>query len=782
MQINRFFQIMIISIMGSFILLACEKKERIEYDEPRIIKYDEPRIEVIESTNKQLKFRVHVPKIKLYDVQTDSGIFQRIKPPKSKYHMLLGGINYLSYPEILTFSTNVALPVDGKIDTITIEKEGKPFQIKARLYPIQRPLSDTFGEKDSVIFEFDKKIYLSRVTDIKQIISLRPLQKSNVNIFSLTLSLFDFNPAKESITWYSTFTVKIIFKGKLNVFRQTVPDTGRFKMDQIDKYFDSIQPTIIGSVINKNVVKEFTGPMPTPEFLGARLIIVTHPNFESASQSLRDRKESLGISTIITTTQTILEDYGDDTGNVTDVQIKNYLKAYYDGAFIKPKWLLLIGDSEFIPTHYTNQKNYWNSAYNAGDQFYGQLDDNDYSIPLFGIGRLPVDSDEEANIIVDKIIEYENNPPSTYGRYYNHLSFACMFQDNYDPENGYDGKADRWFAETTEHIRDYIVNLGFFISKFFVERIYWAPSDSNPTYWYDGTEIPEELQRPNFDWDGETTDIVTAVNNGSSLVYHRNHGAWNGWGHPSFRTDDLNSVNILGNEFPTVFSINCKSGIFDNETVDLPENIYNPDSPYGPNPNTVYWAEKFILKSDGAIGVIGGGMRSSGTRINNAFVKGLFDAVFPNYDSFGNPTSITMLGDILNHAKLYINAGFGDEDIFQENTIYNLLGDPTATVKTKPMWPFVEIIVPEIDLEHLRIDIKYLDLEPIVTPPPKEELLLREKTRVVAQSPKTKNIIGRGIEVTEGKIQVPIGKYRGELILTISSPDIITKKVKIVVK
>jgi hypothetical protein len=236
--------------------------------------------------------------------------------------------------------------------------------------------------------------------------------------------------------------------------------------------------------------------------------------------------------------------------------------------------------------------------------------------------------------------------------------------------------ANRWFAETSEDIRDHL--LGLFLS---VERIYNAPAGSDPTFWNDGTTIPTQLQRPTFAWDGDRADIIAAVNDGTSVLYHRDHGWWNGWGTPSLRTADLANISVTGNEFPVVYSINCASGMFDNETVDLPANVVGAG--YGPNTASVYWAETFVRQDDGALGVIGD-TRSSSTTANNAMAKGLFDATFPNYQTFGGSTSVRRLGDILNHAKSYVASGpLSDNGVKQENTIYNLLGDPTVSLTTK---------------------------------------------------------------------------------------------------
>ena len=94
----------------------------------------------------------------------------------------------------------------------------------------------------------------------------------------------------------------------------------------------------------------------------------------------------------------------------------------------------------------------------------------------------------------------------------------------------------------------------------------------------------------------------------------------------SAMTTNLSLVSVTNNRFPVVFSINCASGIFDNETVDLAPQFVAPG--YGPSMLSTYFSEAFLRKSDGALAVIGD-TRISSTTANNHMTLGLFDGIFP---------------------------------------------------------------------------------------------------------------------------------------------------------
>ena len=127
-----------------------------------------------------------------------------------------------------------------------------------------------------------------------------------------------------------------------------------------------------------------------------------------------------------------------------------------------------------------------------------------------------------------------------------------------------------------------------------------------------------------FPWNGSTSDIVNAINDGRFLVLHRDHGWTDGWSSPSFATGDLAGLSN-GALTPVVYSINCASGMFDNETLNPAAQVY----PYPHSAGDVSWAETILRMQGGAVSVIGD-TRVSPTWANSALTRGLFDATWPD--------------------------------------------------------------------------------------------------------------------------------------------------------
>ncbi|MBZ0287719.1 MAG: hypothetical protein K8I30_08895, partial [Anaerolineae bacterium] len=207
-------------------------------------------------------------------------------------------------------------------------------------------------------------------------------------------------------------------------------------------------------------------------------------------------------------------------------------------------------------------------------------------------------------------------------------------------------------------------------------------ADSTPRRDGEGWFLPAAIG-PNsgFNWASTTANISTAWNAGRFLIIHRDHGWPGGWGNPPF---DWSNVDALtnGTELPVVFSVNCASGLFDQDT---------GGGAIGTSANIPYFAERLLTnRNGGAIGVLGD-TRNSPSWANSALARGFVDATWPNTEpGFGGGTSHRRLGDILTHGKLYLfsqgglaGANIPWSDVGDEFRMWHCLGDPTLEMWTK---------------------------------------------------------------------------------------------------
>jgi hypothetical protein len=622
-----------------------------------------PAINILESDNKHLRGRITFGEPKLWSVRAGGELFTQVQIPG-----LQSGIGQVGFPDVPVFHRLLAVPQGAKA-TVNF-KPGQSSTLKLNLYPIQPEAADKSGKREFPQFENppftkNKEAYErnanfpAEVCDVKSSGKARDLQ-----LAQLAVAAGQYNPVTEVLTLFESVEFEIVFQGGKGGF---LPPAANNPFENTASY--------VSTLLNSEIIFKYPiGDIRRWVCFGEEYLILTHPDFRAAADRLAEWKNDKGIATRVFNVND-----GGGAGPDTKEEIDAFIENRYGKCLTRPSYVLLLGDAEFIPTFYRDT---YGSDTTGTDYPYALLGDDDET-PDFALGRIPVDTLEEANTVVDKIIKYEQHPPSQ-SSFYQNVGVASQFQCcRTDVDQ--DGRDQRAFIETTEFVRDHLLDQGYGAARIYTETMDEDyTGDPAPRRFFDGTLLPAEL-RPSsgFAWDGSTADIVDAWNAGRFLFLHRDHGWQYGWGNPSFSSDnvvnDLNNGDLL----PVVFSVNCASGLFDNEMA---------GGDYGTDVNETYFAEHLLRKSGGgAVGMLGD-TRNSPTGPNNVLTKGFFDAVWPNLlPDFGDGTSKHRLGDILNHGKLLLISTYGlpavtaDLDgtpAASELYLWHVLGDPTLEMWT----------------------------------------------------------------------------------------------------
>jgi len=420
---------------------------------------------------------------------------------------------------------------------------------------------------------------------------------------------------------------------------------------------------------------------PEQEDLGAEYLIITHDDFYDAVQPLAEWKERKGVRTRVVKTSEIAP-----AALLTANEIFDYIQTAYNTWNPAPSYLLLVGDSEYIPTHYhtTHKSSSHGGAKTPTDLYYTTVDGTDY-FPDIYVGRLSVDSNQDAMTVVQKILNYEKTPPFT-AAFYNHITASAQFQD--DNDNGYE---DRRFILTAESIRNYLLSEGYDVS-----RVYTADPAVTPTRYnngrYDaGQSLPNELLRSNgFAWDGSAADINTNITNGCFFLYHRDHGisdnfyhhgdGWyggaDGWSDPAYYTWDVGGL-ANGDLLPLIFNIECQSGWFDGEI----DQTNDPDLTH----NSESICETFVRHAGGGAIAAIGSTRNSQSGYNDYLMYGFLAAICPGYNTVYTTGGLYSFGQILSFGKMYIADSYSYRDAYvrQAFEMYHLFGDPETQLWTK---------------------------------------------------------------------------------------------------
>ncbi len=498
-------------------------------------------------------------------------------------------------------------------------------------------------------------------------------QFRDLRLYELEVPAGQYNPKTQALTLFKHVNVKVTFSGETN--------TGSFVTEATVSPFETASAHIYSSVLNKRAISKFRSPVGRYINWGEEFMILTHPKFLDAANKLADWKNKKGISTRVY----IVND-GDGPAPDTAEDIDKFIENHFNTAKIRPSYLLLIGDAEYIPTFYLTS-NLDPSATIASDWPYSNIPAAFFDIfPDLGTGRIPVDTLAEANTYVDKVINYEKTPPLNRA-FYQNATVASQFQCcRKDTDYAHRGSDQSLFIWPCEVARNAMVAKGYNVQRIYGETVDGGdPSahppvpaytgDTTPRYYWDGTAIPGDLgPGSGFAWNGTADDVVDAWNEGRFLIIHVDHGFPGGWGTPAFNWNHV-YYDLSNDLLPVLFSINCSSGYYDNEIVGDPKDY-----------NQVYFTEMLIRYPGRAVGVISS-TRTSWIWPNAYHVNGFVDAVFPNtVPSFGDNTSYHRLGDILIHGGLYmltqINLTVDAAHAGDQIHMYHVFGDPTLEMWT----------------------------------------------------------------------------------------------------
>lgn len=132
-------------------------------------------------------------------------------------------------------------------------------------------------------------------------------------------------------------------------------------------------------------------------------LILTHNKFIESAEELAQYRSSEILTKIID----IDEIYNEfNYGIPSPYAVREFFKTAFNNWSIPPEYAVLIGDAN---NKYWSEKNFIPSfGYPCSDGWFASIDNEDDIIPDIIIGRIPVKSNEEAYIYIDKVKEYES--------------------------------------------------------------------------------------------------------------------------------------------------------------------------------------------------------------------------------------------------------------------------------------------------------------------------------------------------------------------------------------
>ena len=235
-----------------------------------------------------------------------------------------------------------------------------------------------------------------------------------------------------------------------------VTQTSQVKQIEIELSGNTANINVSQDKLRELVAFDLNSKFPSPKYVGVvqnqnlhalsanDLIIVSHPDFLTYANQLAEfHKTQDQLKVSLVSTESVYNEFS--SGTVDAAAIRNFVKMFYDRASTEdemPKYLLLFGDGSYdnklTSSSNTNKIPTYQSSYSLSptqsfvtDDFFGLLDDNEggaTGLVDIGIGRLPVNSSGEAQIVTSKLLNYNRN--ENLGSWQTSVCFIGDDEDN----------------------------------------------------------------------------------------------------------------------------------------------------------------------------------------------------------------------------------------------------------------------------------------------------------------------------------------------------------------
>jgi PKD repeat protein len=485
-----------------------------------------------------------------------------------------------------------AMP-QGSIASLVVEASRTEVFNNVNIAPAPRIPKD--DEKGPLHFNKDPRIYLKDEFYPANPVNISsPVLVRGVDLVMLGITPFQYNPVTKQLIVYRDLRVKLSFNGGNGFFGDN-----RLR----SRWWDPILEDAImnfSSLPKIDYNRIYSNLSPSEE-TGAEYLIITPDGavFQQYADSIKKFRTEQGILTMVKTLTQV--------GGNTTTAIENYINNAYATWTIPPAAILLLGDYG-TDINSTVVSPIYNS-YCVSDNIYGDVDGN--HLPDIVMARITANNQAQLQVMISKFLNYERTPP-TSPYFYSHPITALGWQ------------TERWFQICSETVGGFWKNVQG-KTPVRINAIYtgtpgtvWSTATNTSTVVsYFGASglgyIPDDPSTLGNWSGGNATAINAAINAGSFMLQHRDHGMETGWGEPSYVSSNIDG--LTNTDLTYIMSINCLTGKY--------------------NYASEVFAEKFHRytyngQNSGALGIMAAS-EISYSFVNDTYVWGMFDNLWPNF-------------------------------------------------------------------------------------------------------------------------------------------------------
>lgn len=422
-----------------------------------------------------------------------------------------------------------------------------------------------------------------------------PTQIRGVDVCMLNIVPYQYNPVTKQLIVYRDIEVSVRYEGGSRQF-------GDNKYRNL--YWDNILEDVVFNFQDLPVIDYSSRVQDQSRSVGFEYLIITpnDPIFVQWADSIKQFRNEEGILTGVVK----LSEIGN---NVSASMLEQYVNNIYATWDIPPAAILLLGDFGQATANNNSITSPIYDNYCVSDNILADVN-NDH-MPDIVFARITAQNAAQLESMIGRGLSYERNPPTNPAFYQNPIT-ALGWQ------------TERWFQICSEVVGGFWKNvLGKTPVR--INEVYqgtpgntWSTAQNTSTVvnYFGPNGLNYIPQSPSTlgGWNGGTAAMVNnAMNAGSFMLMHRDHGMETGWGEPSYVNANINS--LTNTDLTFVLSINCLTGKY--------------------NWNNECFTEKFHRytyngKPAGALGLTAAS-ETSYSFVNDVYIWGMMDNMWPNF-------------------------------------------------------------------------------------------------------------------------------------------------------
>jgi hypothetical protein len=496
----------------------------------------EPILTLLSSSPAQVKLQAVLPGAYADTISVDGATYTRLLAPGYGFPTESG------LPEVPVLRREVEIPFGARVSIELISAQYIDRTLVGLglnpIYPMQPPVPKVEDVEGYQPFIIDGQYYANGSFYPTNVISLgEPYIIRGHRILPVEVWPVGYDPSHRSLRLYSQVTFQLDLSGSDLLTTGTLAD--RYSSREYDL-------TLSERVINYNQGRPL-GANQQPGYL-----IIAADAYMAAVAPLADLRESRGFDVTMTPQSAI-------PGGTTTAGIKAYIQTAYDTWSVPPSYVLLVGDTNTIPT--------WTGPEigTSTDLYYGTMDGESDWHPDIGRGRFPVRSVAQTTAMVNKYLAYS----------------GLTGQEPWLKTASFPATCDNY--QVAEGSHNYVIDT------------HTAPDGFTGTFPVDPAPGGDKLYC--ITYDATHADLVEQFNLGRWAIIYSGHGSYGGW-EMDYTPADIQNITNYG-MYPFVASHACLSGDFGQtevfgETWVLQENkgslVYWGSSTYS------YWGEDDVLE------------------------------------------------------------------------------------------------------------------------------------------------------------------------------------------